>query len=154
MQQGIEYAEILDIPFVYSSNGDAFLEHDMLTGQEKEIALSDFPTPAELWKRYSDVKGPTTEHEDLITVPYYFAPGEKAHRYYQRVAINRTIEAVARGQNRILLVMATGTGKTYAAFQIIHRLWKSGTKKRYFFLLTATSSLIRRCNRTLNPLKR
>jgi len=134
MQQGIEYAEILDIPFVYSSNGDAFLEHDMKNGTEKEIALSDFPTPDELWARYMGEQQITPEQEKLITEPYYFAIGDKTPRYYQRVAINRTIEAIARGQNRILLVMATGTGKTYTAFQIIHRLWKSGTKKKILFL--------------------
>ena len=134
MQQGIEYAEILDIPFVYSSNGDAFLEHDMKHGTEREITLADFPTPEELWARYTDRQQITPEQEKLITEPYYFQIGEKTPRYYQRVAINRTIEAIARGQDRILLVMATGTGKTYTAFQIIHRLWKSGTKKKILFL--------------------
>jgi len=134
MQQGIEYAEILDIPFAYSSNGDAFLEHDMKSGTEREIALSDFPTPEELWARYIGERQITPEQEKLITEPYHFQIGDKTPRYYQRVAINRAIEAVARGRNRILLVMATGTGKTYTAFQIIHRLWKSGTKKKILFL--------------------
>ncbi len=134
MQQGIEYAEILDIPFVYSSNGDAFLEHDMKNGTEREIALADFPTPDELWERYTGERQLTPEQAKLITEPYYFQVGDKTPRYYQRVAINRTIEAVARGQKRILLVMATGTGKTYTAFQIIHRLWKSGAKKKILFL--------------------
>jgi len=134
MQQGIEYAEILDIPFVYSSNGDAFLEHDMTNGTEREIALSDFPTPDELWARYVGEKKLTSEQEQLITEPYFFRHGDKTPRYYQRVAVNRTIEAVASGKDRILLVMATGTGKTYTAFQIIHRLWKSGTKKKILFL--------------------
>ena len=134
MQQGIEYAEILDIPFVYSSNGDAFLEHDMKTGMEREIKLEDFPTPNELWGRYIADKQLDPEKEKLITEPYYFQIGEKTPRYYQRVAINRTIEAIAREQNRILLVMATGTGKTYTAFQIIHRLWKAGSKKKILFL--------------------
>ena len=134
MQQGIEYAEILDIPFVYSSNGDAFLEHDMKNGTEREIALEDFPTPDELWSRYVGEKQFTPEQEKLIIEPYHFQLGDKTPRYYQRVAINRTIEAIARGQNRILLVMATGTGKTYTAFQIIHRLWKSGEKKKILFL--------------------
>jgi len=112
MQQGIEYAEILVIPFVYSSNGDAFLEHDMKNGTEREIALADFPTPNELWERYIGEQKFTPEQEELITEPYYFQVGDKTPRYYQRVAINRAIEAIARGQNRILLVMATGTGKT------------------------------------------
>ena len=134
MQQGIEYADILDVPFVYSSNGDAFLEHDMEKGTEREIALEDFPAPDELWARYVGERQITPEQEKLITEPYFFQVGDKTPRYYQRVAINRTIEAVARGQNRILLVMATGTGKTYTAFQIIHRLWKSGTKKKILFL--------------------
>ena len=134
MQQGIEYAEILDIPFVYSSNGDAFLEHDMKNGTEREIALADFPTPEELWARYTGERQFTPEQVKLITEPYHFQLGDKTPRYYQRVAINRTIEAVARGQNRILLVMATGTGKTYTAFQIIHRLWKSGAKRKILFL--------------------
>ena len=100
MQQGIEYGAILDVPFVYSSNGDGFLEHDMLKGTE----------------------------------PYYFQAGDKQPRYYQRNAINRTIEAIAKGQNRILLVMATGVGKTYVAFNIIYRLWKSRRKKKILFL--------------------
>lgn len=134
IQQGIEYAEILDIPFVYSSNGDAFLEHDMKNGTEREIALEDFPTPEELWKRYLGEKQYTPEQEKLIVEPYHYQVGDKTPRYYQRVAINRTIEAIARGQNRILLVMATGTGKTYTAFQIIHRLRKSNAKKKILFL--------------------
>jgi type I restriction enzyme R subunit len=134
MQQGMEYAEILDIPFVFSSNGDAFLEHDMKNGTEREIALADFPSPEELWARYIGERQITPDQEKLITAPYYFQVGDKTPRYYQRVAINRTIEAIARGNNRILLVMATGTGKTYTAFQIIHRLWKSGAKKKILFL--------------------
>ena len=134
MQQGIEYALALDVPFVYSSNGDGFLEHDMKTGKEREISLSQFPSPDELWKRYMGSEQITAEQEQLITEPYYFEPGDKTPRYYQRIAINRTIEAISRGQNRILLVMATGTGKTYTAFQIIHRLWKSGRKKKILFL--------------------
>lgn len=134
MQQGIDYAATLDIPFVYSSNGDAFLEHDVKNGTEREIPLDAFPSPQELWDRFSAASGYTPEQKTLITEPYYYSPGDITPRYYQRIAINRTIEAVARGQNRILLVMATGTGKTYTAFQIIHRLWKSGTKKRILFL--------------------
>lgn len=134
MQQGIDYAKILDIPFVYSSNGDGFLEHDMKQGTEREISLESFPTPEELWHRFTSEFNYTPEQEALISEPYYFAPGDKTPRYYQRIAINRTIDAIARGQNRILLVMATGTGKTYTAFQIIHRLWKSKTKKKILFL--------------------
>lgn len=135
MQQGIEYAECLDVPFVYSSNGDGFLEHDMKHGTEREIKLDEFPSPDELWARYKGDTAMTPEQEELITEPYYFQPGDKTPRYYQRIAINRTIDAIARGQNRLLLVMATGTGKTYTAFQIIHRLWKSGRKKKILFLV-------------------
>lgn len=134
MQQGIEYAISLDVPFVYSSNGDGFLEHDMKSGAEREISLEAFPSPDELWARYKGDTAMTPDEEALITEPYYYQPGDKTPRYYQRIAINRTIEAIAKGQNRILLVMATGTGKTYTAFQIIHRLWKSGRKKKILFL--------------------
>lgn len=134
MQQGIEYAECLDVPFVYSSNGDGFLEHDMKHGTEKELRLDEFPSPEDLWLRYKGDTSMTPDQEKLITQPYYFQLGDKMPRYYQRIAINRTIEAIARGQNRILIVMATGTGKTYTAFQIIHRLWKSGRKKKILFL--------------------
>lgn len=134
MQQAIEYAECLDVPYVYSSNGDGFLEHDRITGKERELKLDEFPSPDALWKRYKQIEQITPEQEKLITEPYYFMPGDKTPRYYQRIAINRTVDAIARGQNRILLVMATGTGKTYTAFQIIHRLWKSGTKHKVLFL--------------------
>lgn len=134
MQQGIEYAECLDVPFVYISNGDGFLEHDMKNGTEREIKLEEFPSPETLWMRYKGDTEMTSEQEALITEPYYYQLGDKTPRYYQRIAVNRTIDAIARGQNRILLVMATGTGKTYTAFQIIHRLWKSGRKKKILFL--------------------
>lgn len=134
MQQAIAYAEILDVPFAYSSNGDAFLEHDMKAGTEREIPLSDFPTPEELWKRYQGLHDLTPQEAAIVAEPYYYEMGKHSPRYYQMVAINRTIEAIAKGQNRILLVMATGTGKTYTAFQIIHRLWKSGTKKKILYL--------------------
>ena len=133
MQQGIMYAQCLDVPFVYSSNGDGFLEHDMISGKEREIKLDEFPSPEELWNRYKNNTSMTEDQEELITEPYY-SQIDKTPRYYQRIAINRTIEAIARGQNRILLVMATGTGKTYTAFQIIHRLWKSGRKKKILYL--------------------
>jgi len=134
MQQGLEYAEILDIPFVYSSNGKGFIEHDRTTGLEKEISLKDFPTPNELWKRFSGHKEFTGEQEKLYLQDYFYQLNSKSPRYYQRVAINRAVEAVAKNQKRILLVMATGTGKTFTAFQIIHRLWKAGVKKRILFL--------------------
>ena len=138
MQQALEYAEILDVPFAYSSNGDAFLEHDR-TGSsgkvEREIKLDQFPTPQELWTRYRQSKGYTTEQNEIATQDYFDDGSGKAPRYYQQIAINRTVDAIASGQNRILLVMATGTGKTYTAFQIIWRLWKARAKKRILFLV-------------------
>lgn len=134
MQQGLEYAEILDIPFIYSSNGDGFIEHDRFTGKERELSLDEFPGPNELWERYKKGKGIQPHEEKIIEEDYFFDMSGKSPRYYQRIAINRTIEAIAKGQDRILLVMATGTGKTYTAFQIIYRLWKSRTKKRILFL--------------------
>lgn len=134
MQQAINYADILDLQFAYSSNGDGFIEHDMKTGTEREIPLDEFPSPEELWNRYKDIKEITPEQEEIITEPYYFAQGDKTPRYYQRIAVNRTVEAIAKGQDRILLVMATGTGKTYTAFQIMHRLRASGSKKKILFL--------------------
>ena len=134
MQQGLEYGEILDIPFVYSSNGDGFIEHDRFAGKERELTLDEFPTRDELWNRYLVAKGLNKEQEEIITEPYFFKAGDKQPRYYQRNAINRTIEAIAKGQERILLVMATGVGKTYVAFNIIYRLWKSKRKKKILFL--------------------
>lgn len=134
MQQGLEYAEILDIPFVYSSNGDGFIEHDMFNGKERSLSLDEFPTRKELWNRYVKAKGLTKEEEEIVTEPYFFKAGDKQPRYYQLNAINRTIEAIAKGQDRILLVMATGVGKTYVAFNIIYRLWKSRRKKKILFL--------------------
>jgi type I restriction enzyme R subunit len=138
MQQALEYAEILDVPFAFSSNGDGFLEHDR-TGAastvEREIHLDQFPSPAELWQRYRAAKGYDDVQEAVTTQDYYDDGSGKTPRYYQLIAINRTVDAIARGENRILLVMATGTGKTYTAFQIIWRLWKSGAKKRILFLV-------------------
>ncbi len=137
MQQGLDYAETLDIPFVFSSNGDGFLFHDR-TGNaaatETELKLSEFPSPAELWQRYCAWKGLAGEAVATVETPYYDDGSGRIPRYYQVTAVNRTVEAVARGQDRILLVMATGTGKTYTAFQIIWRLWKSKQKKRILFL--------------------
>jgi type I restriction enzyme R subunit len=138
MQQALEYAEILDIPFAYSSNGDAFLEHDRsgISGTvEREFPLDQFPTPEELWARYRQAKGYSAAQETIATQDYFDDGSAKSPRYYQLIAINRTVDAIVRGENRILLVMATGTGKTYTAFQIIWRLWKSGAKKRILFLV-------------------
>lgn len=137
IQQAIEYAEILDIPFAYSSNGDGFLEHDRtrtVPPIECELALTAFPTPDALWQRYVEWKQITPEVVEAIEQDYFFERGGKMPRYYQRIAINRTVEAIAKGQSRILLVMATGTGKTYTAFQIIWRLWKSRRARRILYL--------------------
>ena len=138
IQQAIDYADILDLPFAYSSNGDRFYEHDKTRTNgsiERELSLDDFPSPEELWRRYKAYKGiDSPEIERVVTQDYYIDASGRSPRYYQQIAINRTVEAIAKGQNRILLVMATGTGKTYTAFQIIYRLWKSGTKKRILFL--------------------
>ncbi|MGB4328590.1 MAG: DEAD/DEAH box helicase family protein [Tenuifilum sp.] len=138
IQQGLDYARILDIPCVFSSNGDGFLFHDRTATDgniEKEIGLDEFPSPEQLWEKYKKYKGiATPEAEKIASQDYYFDGTNRKPRYYQQIAVNRTVEAIASGQNRILLVMATGTGKTYTAFQIIHRLWKSGAKKRILFL--------------------
>lgn len=134
IQQAIDYAEILDIPFAYSSNGEAFVEHDMLTGKERTIENDKFPTPLALRARLQEHKRLTMEEQDIIDVPYYTDSDSFEPRYYQRIAINRTVEAVARGQKRILLVMATGTGKTYTAFQIIHRLHAAKKARRILYI--------------------
>ena len=137
IQQALGYAKSLDIPFVFSSNGDAFAFHDR-TGTfpnvESELPMDQFPSPELLQTKYDEWKGLTPAQSAIIDTPYHDDGSDKEPRYYQRIAIDRTIEAIARGQDRILLVMATGTGKTYTAFQIIWRLWKSGTKKRILFL--------------------
>ena len=135
MQQAMEYAEILHIPFVYSSNGNGFIEHDYFTGAEKELKLDQFPSNKELWSRYIKGKGLDVRQEKIVTEPdYYDVFSQKKLRYYQRIAVGRTLEAIARGQNRILLVMATGTGKTFTAFQIIWKLLKTETVKRVLYL--------------------
>lgn len=134
IQQAIGYAVDLDIPFAYSSNGSGFYEHDRITGKEREIKLDEFPTPEELWNRYKAEKSLTEDEAKIITQPYYYMSAFKTPRYYQRIAINKTVEAIAKGQKRILLVMATGTGKTFTAFQIIHRLYSSGAKKKILYL--------------------
>ena len=137
MQQGLEYAATLDIPFVFSSNGDGFVFHDR-TGAggatETNLALDAFPSPDDLWARYAAWKGLTPETEKIVLQDYFDDGSGKAPRYYQVNAVNAAIEAIAKGRDRILLVMATGTGKTYTAFQIIWRLWKAGQKKRILFL--------------------
>lgn len=138
LQQALNYAEILDIPVAFSSNGDGFVIHDR-SGKtkevEKEITLDGFPSPGTLWEAYKKYKKiDTTEQEEYASFDYFFDGSGRTPRYYQQIAINRTVEAIAKGQDRILLVMATGTGKTYTAFQIIYRLWKNNKKKRILFL--------------------
>jgi len=144
MQQALGYAETLEIPFVFSSNGDGFVFHDktVKSGQiEKQLPLNAFPTPDELWEKYKELKGISDEAAPIVAQEYFSDGTTRSPRYYQQIAINRTVEAIARneGNNRHLLVMATGTGKTYTAFQIIYRLWKSGLKKRILFLADRTS---------------
>ena len=132
LSQAMTYAIMLDIPFAYSSNGDAFYEHDFITGEEREIPLAQFPTPDELLTRYKALKSPS--EIKMMSQPYYSSQTTYAPRYYQQKAVNRTIDAIVRGEDRLLLVMATGTGKTYTAFQIVYRLLKSGTKKKVLYL--------------------
>ena len=137
MQQGLGYAEMLEVPFIFSSNGDGFLFHNKIAHDgiiERELSLDEFPSPNLLWLWWSAHKGMTEAQNSIITQDYYSDGSNKTPRYYQLLAINKTIEAIAKGQNRLLLVMATGTGKTFTAFQIIWRLWKSKTKKRILFL--------------------
>ncbi|MDO9019705.1 MAG: DEAD/DEAH box helicase family protein [Deltaproteobacteria bacterium] len=137
MQQALDYAETLDVPFAFSSNGEGFLEHDR-TGDgavvERQLTLAEFPTPDALWARYCASRGISPAAEPIVTQDYHSESAGKPPRYYQIAAINRTVEAIARGQDRILLVLATGTGKTFTAFQIIWRLWKSKARQRILFL--------------------
>lgn len=134
LQQAMTYAQMLDVPFAYSSNGDGFVEHDFLTGQEREFCLNEFPTEQELIARYKEESGMTPRQEEILAQPYYTSQNTYPPRYYQRNAINRTVDAIARGQQRLLLVMATGTGKTYTAFQIVYRLLQSGMKRKILYL--------------------
>ena len=137
LQQALDYGDILDVPFVYSSNGDGFIEHDRTKSDGeiiRELSLDEFPSPEELWNRYAEAKGFDQEQEKMVKQPYHFEQGSRTLRYYQEIAVNRTIEAIAKGLDRILLVMATGTGKTLTAFQIIWRIWKSGENKRILYL--------------------
>jgi type I restriction enzyme R subunit len=143
IQQALDYASILDVPFVFSSNGEGFLFHDKTATDEKRetiLSLEDFPSPETLWAKYQAFKGiKTPEAEKMVSQDYFIDTTDRKPRYYQQIAINRTIEAIAKGQNRLLLVMATGTGKTYTAFQIIYRLWKAKAKKRILFLADRTA---------------
>ena len=134
LQQAMTYAKMLDVPFAYSSNGDGFAEHDFITGQEREFSLDEFPTEQELIARYKQESGLTLPQETVLEQPYYTSQNTYPPRYYQRNAINRTVDAIARGQQRLLLVMATGTGKTYTAFQIVYRMLQSGLKRKILYL--------------------
>ena len=158
LQQAITYAQMMDVPFVYSSNGDAFYEHDMLTGTEREIALSEFPSPDELIERYkvaaNQGQGLSANELAVINQPYYSSQNTYEPRYYQRVAVNRTVDAIARGQNRLLLVMATGTGKTYTAFQIVYRLLKSGMKRKILYLADRNILVDQSIQQDFSPLEK
>ena len=134
LQQDMTYAQMLDLPFAYSSNGDGFAEHDFLTGKERQFGLDEFPTEVELVARFKQESGMTPVQEAVIEQPYYSSQNTYPPRYYQRIAINRTVDAIARGQNRLLLVMATGTGKTYTAFQIVYRMLQSGLRRKILYL--------------------
>jgi type I restriction enzyme, R subunit len=137
MQQGLGYGELLQVPFIFSSNGDGFLFHNKIAIDgmiEREIGLHEFPAAETLWQWWAAHRGLSEAQQNLVRQDYYSDGSDKTPRYYQLLAIDKTIEAIAKGQNRILLVMATGTGKTFTAFQIIWRLWKAKAKKRILFL--------------------
>ena len=154
MQQAMDYAQILNLPFAYSSNGDGFVEHDFLTGKERTLAMDAFPTPEELISRWQKGRGFTNEQMAIIDAPYYFDAYTYEPRYYQVQAINNTIEAIAKGQNRILIVMATGTGKTATAFQIIHRLRVTGQKKKILYLADRNILIDQTMNQDFRPFKK
>ena len=155
LQQAMGYAQILNIPFAYSSNGSGFIEHDFFSGAETELPLDKFPSEEELWNRYLKGKGLDAAQEKIVTEPDYFdAFSHKKPRYYQRIAIDKTIEAVAKGQDRILLVMATGTGKTYTAFQIIWKLLKTETVKRVLYLADRNILIDQTMQQDFKPFKK
>ena len=152
LQQAMTYAQMLDLPFAYSSNGDGFYEHDFLTGAERQIAIDAFPTVEELFERYK--KSLNQEEQKLIEQPFYSGQNTYPPRYYQRNAVNRTVDAVARGENRILLVMATGTGKTYTAFQIVYRLLTSGVKRKVLYLADRNNLVDQSIQQDFSPLEK
>ena len=158
LQQAMTYAQMLDVPFAYSSNGDGFAEHDFLTGRERLLGLDEFPTEEELAERCrlasNGGAGPTPVQEKIKAQPYYTSQSTYPPRYYQRVAINRMVDAIARGQKRLLLVMATGTGKTYTAFQIVYRLLKSGMKHRVLYLADRNNLVDQSISGDFAPLKK
>ncbi len=158
LQQSMNYAKMLDLKFAYSSNGDGFIEHDFLTGEEREIPLDQFPSYDELVNRYfaeaNNGKGKSPEEIAVIKQPYYSSQNTFPPRYYQRIAVNRTLEAIAQGKNRLLLVMATGTGKTYTAFQIVYRLLQSGTKSKILYLADRNILVDQSIDQDFSPLKK
>ena len=158
LQQAMTYAKMLDLPFAYSSNGDGFAEHDFLTGKERQFGLNEFPTEAELIARYKQETnqggGLTPAQETMIEQPYYSSQTTYPLRYYQRIAINRTLDAIARGQQRLLLVMATGTGKTYTAFQIVYRLLQSGAKRKVLYLADRNNLVDQSIQQDFAPLEK
>ncbi len=158
LQQAIIYAQMLDVPFAYSSNGDGFREHDFLTGQERNLGLDEFPSPDELIARWeanaNGGAGVSDKEKQVINQPYYSDQNTYEPRYYQRNAVNRTVEAIAKGQNRLLLVMATGTGKTYTAFQIVYRLLKSGLKRKVLYLADRNILVDQSIQQDFSPLKK
>lgn len=158
LQQAMAYASMLDIPFAYSSNGDGFFEHDFLTGKERELGLDEFPTEEELYYRYkngaNNGEGLSENQEKMIQQPYYSSQKTYPPRYYQRIAINRTVDAISRGKDRLLLVMATGTGKTYTAFQIVYRLLKSGMKSKILYLADRNNLVDQSIQQDFAPLEK
>lgn len=158
LQQAMAYASMLDIPFAYSSNGDGFFEHDFLTGKERELGLDEFPTEEELYCRYkngaNNEEGLSENQEKMIQQPYYSSQKTYPPRYYQRIAINRTVDAISRGKDRLLLVMATGTGKTYTAFQIVYRLLKSGMKSKILYLADRNNLVDQSIQQDFAPLEK
>ncbi len=158
LQQAMAYASMLDIPFAYSSNGDGFFEHDFLTGKELELGLDEFPTEEELYCRYkngaNNGEGLSENQEKMIQQPYYSSQKTYPPRYYQRIAINRTVDAISRGKDRLLLVMATGTGKTYTAFQIVYRLLKSGMKSKILYLADRNNLVDQSIQQDFAPLEK
>ena len=154
IQQAMMYAQMLDLPFAYSSNGDSFIEHDFLTGTERELALDDFPTPDELFARYRGEEKPEPAVEHIRKQSYYSGQKTWPPRYYQRIAINRTVEAISNGQKRLLLVMATGTGKTYTAFQIVWRLLRSGVCHKVLYLADRNNLVDQSIQQDFAPLEK
>lgn len=155
LQQAMDYAIALDVPFAYSSNGKGFIEHDFTTGKERSLSMEDFPGPDELWARWLAYKGIANEAaESTVSTPYHYGQGGMSPRYYQRIAVNRTIEAAASGQRRILLVMATGTGKTYTAFQIVHRLRSAGAVRKVLYLADRNILVDQTIDGDFKPLKK